>query len=468
MTLTLRKKTILVVTLTLVVLIIALFFITRSIVLDRFSGLEEDDVRADLARVNEAVDAELTEISTNAKGFALPGTPEELGNLVKALEGDDRRLTPAGVSGTVDLMLNSLDGANVFLLADQSGAMLWGWGYNEETKSKTLPHSALLDELSAGGKSPVVDHPGDSPSFNGVIYLPDTSGAPGGLMMLASEYKLSSEGEGHIGLTLVGKWLREEEIKQFSEQTQLSLDIRRLDEAGLPTDFQEANSSLAGSAVSPVETITNQVGEERVAGYTQRADVDGDPVLTLRIDQPRDIIEEGRASIVALLISVVVVGVVLVILIVFLLNRLVLSRLARLDSEVGEIGGGAEDLSQRVMVQGNDELSRLGTSINGMLGEIQVERQKSEDLLLNVLPVPIANRLKAGESTIADSFTGVSVLFSDVVGFTKLATTVSPTQLVNMLNGVFSGFDTLTDKHGLEKIRVVFSRPEAWAPGVST
>ena len=450
MALTLRKKTLLFVTLTLVVLIIALFFINRSIVLERFSELEEDDVRADLKRVNEAFDAELAEMNTNAKSYAFPGTREELDNLVNLLEGNDRSIDEAtGLSGTVSLMLNTLDGANVFLLTDTEGRMLWGWGYDEETGKKVLVPRSLGNELKKGGESVLVTHPQGNASLAGVVLLPE------GSMMVASEYKLNSQGPGHIGMTLVGKWLREEEIMQFSEQTQLSLDIRRLEEDGLPGDFREANNALPSLSDSHIRTISNEAGEERIPGYIQRADVYGIPVMTLPIDQPRDIIEEGKGSILALLISVIVVGVVLVILIAFRLDRLLLSRLARLDLEVSDIGGGAENLSQRVTIQGNDELSRLGVSINGMLGDIQVERKKSEDLLLNVLPVPIANRLKEGETTIADNFSEVSVLFSDVVGFTQLSATVSATALVNMLNRVFSGFDTLTDKHGLEKIKTI-------------
>ena len=63
--------------------------------------------------------------------------------------------------------------------------------------------------------------------------------------------------------------------------------------------------------------------------------------------------------------------------------------------------------------------------------------------------------MKDRESTVADTFSNVSVLFSDVVGFTKLSARISATELVNMLNLVFSAFDGLTDKYGLEKIKTI-------------
>jgi len=72
-----------------------------------------------------------------------------------------------------------------------------------------------------------------------------------------------------------------------------------------------------------------------------------------------------------------------------------------------------------------------------------------------VLPAPIADRLMHGESLIVDRFDSVSVLFADIVGFTKLSQTVSAEKLVTMLNELFSAFDRLAEKHGLEKIKTI-------------
>ncbi|HBL61530.1 MAG TPA: hypothetical protein DDZ80_24835 [Cyanobacteria bacterium UBA8803] len=87
--------------------------------------------------------------------------------------------------------------------------------------------------------------------------------------------------------------------------------------------------------------------------------------------------------------------------------------------------------------------------------EIEAEREKSEHLLLNILPKPIADRLKQNHETIADSFSEVTVLFADIVGFTQLSTQISPTELVNLLNDIFSAFDRLTETYSLEKIKTI-------------
>ena len=89
------------------------------------------------------------------------------------------------------------------------------------------------------------------------------------------------------------------------------------------------------------------------------------------------------------------------------------------------------------------------------LSALQVERDKAEALLLNVLPSSIADRLRSEVGTIADSFDSATVLFADVADFTPLAQRLAPGQLVDMLDRLFSRFDELVERHGLEKIKTI-------------
>lgn len=86
---------------------------------------------------------------------------------------------------------------------------------------------------------------------------------------------------------------------------------------------------------------------------------------------------------------------------------------------------------------------------------LAAERERSESLLLNVLPRSIAPRLKAGESPIADAYESATILFADIVGFTPLTRELPPDEMVSLLNEVFSRFDVLADRHGVEKIRTI-------------
>ncbi len=87
--------------------------------------------------------------------------------------------------------------------------------------------------------------------------------------------------------------------------------------------------------------------------------------------------------------------------------------------------------------------------------ELDAARARADALLLNILPAPIAGRLKRDVTTIADGYQEVTVLFADIVDFTTLSAAADPIDVVNFLNAIFSEFDSLAEKHGLEKIKTI-------------
>jgi adenylate cyclase len=89
------------------------------------------------------------------------------------------------------------------------------------------------------------------------------------------------------------------------------------------------------------------------------------------------------------------------------------------------------------------------------LGLLRVEQQKSEGLLLNILPREIAELLKGGQRAIADHVDEASILFADMVGFTPLSASMTPIEMVQLLNGIVSQFDAMVVRHGAEKIRTI-------------
>jgi adenylate cyclase len=92
---------------------------------------------------------------------------------------------------------------------------------------------------------------------------------------------------------------------------------------------------------------------------------------------------------------------------------------------------------------------------NAALTALRAEQVRSETLLLNILPRPIAERLKAATQTIADHFDATSILFADVVDFTPLAQRLPPVEVVGILDQLFSHFDALVERHGLEKVKTI-------------
>lgn len=134
-----------------------------------------------------------------------------------------------------------------------------------------------------------------------------------------------------------------------------------------------------------------------------------------------------------------------------------------IDSVVKCIQLGAEDYLHKpfnpVLLQ-----ARIGASLEkkhfrdrerAYLQELEEERAKSERLLLNILPGSVAHRLKETEGTVADHFHEATVLFADIVGFTELSASMTPTAVVELLNDIFSEFDRLAEERGLEKIKTI-------------
>jgi class 3 adenylate cyclase len=86
---------------------------------------------------------------------------------------------------------------------------------------------------------------------------------------------------------------------------------------------------------------------------------------------------------------------------------------------------------------------------------VEIEKEKSERLLLNILPASIARQLRNEGQTIANGHKMVTVMFADICGFTELSRKTSPSDLVTLLNGIFVDFDNIVEKYGLEKIKTI-------------
>jgi class 3 adenylate cyclase len=125
------------------------------------------------------------------------------------------------------------------------------------------------------------------------------------------------------------------------------------------------------------------------------------------------------------------------------------------DRLLGIHAGANDFLNKPLDIQ--DVSLRVGNAVytKHLFDRLQAEQERSEQLLLNILPRPIAERMKQGEVNLADQHPDATVLVADLVGFTALAAHIGPDQVVYLLNEIFSGFDLLAEKHGLEKIKTV-------------
>ena len=142
---------------------------------------------------------------------------------------------------------------------------------------------------------------------------------------------------------------------------------------------------------------------------------------------------------------------------------IVISALDDINSVVECIELGAEDYLPKpfnavlltARINNCLEKKRLRDQEQFYLEQLHTEKERSEQLLLSILPKPIIEQLKQGQHTIADSFAEVSVLFADIVDFTRISAYHSPIKVVSLLNKIFSAFDQLAEQHGVEKIKTI-------------
>ena len=120
------------------------------------------------------------------------------------------------------------------------------------------------------------------------------------------------------------------------------------------------------------------------------------------------------------------------------------------------IAAGASDFLTKP-VDMHEVALRVGNAVSAkhLFDQLKAEREKSDQLLLNILPQRIVERLKKGEVNIAEHHPDVTVLLADLVGFTTLSAHVAPEQVVYLLNEIFCSFDGLAERHGVEKIKTI-------------
>jgi class 3 adenylate cyclase len=235
-------------------------------------------------------------------------------------------------------------------------------------------------------------------------------------------------------------------------------DIRRF---GSPILNQRVDTKATRAALGGVEgtgEIIGYHGIDTLASWGPIAVSGVHWALVAKIDS-----SEAFAPVHRLERELMIVGggaLLIVIIIAAWLSRTLLGPLKELTVGVKRFAAG--DYGAKVSVRTEDEIGQLCLAFNAMVDElreknriIEAKNRENEQLLLNVLPAPIANRLREGERSIADGFAEVTVAFADLVGFTELSAAMPPARLVALLNGLFSRFDEAAADLGIEKIKTV-------------
>jgi signal transduction histidine kinase len=239
------------------------------------------------------------------------------------------------------------------------------------------PGSLLLDEKSAG--------------HTGILVF------QGNPILISARSVLTSEGRGPSrGTIIFGRNLDVPAIKALEDRTRAKIKIYPYNDPAMPEEVKVAKTNLQTAEDKSVFIQTRS--EDLIDGYSLIKDIFGTPALIIKVESPRAIYAQGRSSLNYMLIALILSALVFGILVIALIERLVVSRIARLSLDVSKIKASS-DLSRRVHDKGNDEITSLSKSINRMitaLEEAQKIQQKSEEALVRAKDeAESANRAKS-------------------------------------------------------------------------
>ena len=361
---TVRRKTLLIISITCLGLVVVLYAASRSFLLGSFIKLEQTYAQENVKRVLNALDQDLAAMdrftydrSSNEETYE--GMSAQNPELLRWLMGKDA----TGTTQTRRL--------NFVLLIDTSGRIIASRGYDLATKRVMAIPESLKAHISTS--DPLFQSAAVNGKTNGVLILPE-----GALLVVCRPVnKPDSEGPDH-GFMLSARFLESAgDLKGLERTTNFSLSVHEIGKERLPDDFSDARKHLS----APGEIYVSPVNSSDLGGYALLYDIYGKPALILKAEMPRRIYRQGQVSQLYFVVSLGIAGLVFAIAITLLLEKSVVSRLSGLSTSVAAIASSG-DASAHVHCSGCDELSHLGDAINHMLESLQLshrQRQQAEE-----------------------------------------------------------------------------------------
>ncbi len=345
---TLRKKALLIIGLSLLVMLVLVYVTSRFILL---SNLEKTEVRytgQNVERALASLSQILLELETTTAGWA---SWDETYAFIETRDDEYIR------SNLLDGAFINL-GLNLVMFIDSSGQIVFSKAFDLQNEAEvTLPArlgSYLSEEDLLSGS--------DTRSSTSGIVLSDE-----GPMLVVALPILTSEDEGPSRGTLIfGRYIDADEINRLSQIALLPVNIYRIDEVQNEPGFQAVINALWQGEPVVVQPLNSQY----VAGYTLIEDIRGNPVLILRVDGPRDLYQAGQFSVAYYILTILGAGLLLAGVVMLIIQKQVFSRFTALVKGVNRIAETG-DTSSRISMSGGDELFVIAGTINGMLSALQ-------------------------------------------------------------------------------------------------
>ena len=344
----LRRKTVLTMTVTPIIMILVMYVGAQFILLDNYATLEKQRAEINVKRGLSALSNVLSKLDSTVDDWA---SWDDTYTFIQDANEDYLE------SNLVDDTFVNLE-LNIIIFINSTGDIIYEKAFNLTTMQEAPLSQELLNLLSVNDF--LWRHLDTESSLTGIVSLQE---AP---LLMASKPILTSQKEGPIqGALIMGRYLDSEEIEKLTETVYLPLIVTPFDERDTKIDFQALYSS---SFFGDVPIFTRPLNADFMAGYALIEDVYGNISFMLRVDTSQDYYKQGLASVTFFILALTSSSIILGILTVLLVERGVLSRIDQLVIGVKNMGK-SKNLSERLSWKNKDELSLLAETIDGMMEE---------------------------------------------------------------------------------------------------
>jgi sensor domain CHASE-containing protein len=348
----LRLKTLITIGVVFTVLFIILTTVTQSIILTSFQELENESVERNIQRAIKMFFYEFDSIKKSSYDWSA--------------WNDTYTFVEDRNQNYIDTNLQNISfegiGINIMMFYNASFDLVFGKIHDPQNENDSPILQALSQAIIENDW--LLHHNSTTSYFQGIIQVSDN------ILLIASRPILTSAEEGPIhGTLIMGQFLNDDCITEISDLIGLPFIIVRLDSI-LPKDFEIARQSLTENK----STVLQPLNDTIIAGYSLINDIYDDPALIFRIEQDRDIYQQGVESVWNLIIFLIITTLIIFMTITLLLQKLIISPLTKLTKNILEISTTI-DLSNRITVQGNDEFTTLTKTTNTLLNALEKSQQ---------------------------------------------------------------------------------------------
>ncbi len=433
----LRRRALLLVAATTVVLATGLYFLLQDVLIGSFDGLEQQTARNNVERVRATISHEREALKRLLYDWA---RWDETYDVLRESASPADLLAYRARNFYPDAVMR--DRTELVVIIDRHGAIRLAEAFHAENgRRRRIPNLAQIRSLCPQGTCS---------ERTGFL---ETSDGP----MLVGIHPIvpsNDETAAARGVLIMGRRFDEREITHIAEMVEeLRGQARRPSRRALSisaiTEGRSSREMARRIRSSANGIVLREISDERIVAYTALSDIDGRPYLLARIEMPRTIYAYGQKSRRSLVVAIVMAGIVFGVVILLLVDRVVLRRVTRLSEDVQHISEDA-DPALRVEVVGNDELAGLAVGINGMLDDLASAREViraafgryvSEDVARAILSRPDGAEL-------GGQVRDVTLLFSDIRSYSTVSERMVPADVVEILNEYFAAMSEVIEREG--------------------